>query len=504
MAPSPPPPRKASPEEKACWHALSALDGRYAAQIKELGNYFSEYETMRYRVAVEIEYFIALVEEKLPELVSFPKKHYLALRNLYLDFQEEFMQSIKRYEGQIQHDVKAVEYFLADKFKEMGLEKYRPFIHFGLTSQDINNTAQPLSMREAHVQALMPAALTLSQKMEALAQENDANTVMLARTHGQPATSTHLKKELYVFITRYQDSLGVLLKDDFFAAKFGGAAGEFNAHYIAYPKKNWMRFRQHFIRKFGLQLNAVTTQIEPYDRLAAYCHAWMRVATLLMDYAQDMWWYLSMHYFKMKVRKGEVGSSTMPHKVNPIHFENAEGNLHIARALLGMFAQKLPISRLQRDLSDSTVLRNIGVALGHMLLAIKGLTKGTEQLSINKKAIETDLKKHDSVVVLEAWQTLLRKAGKEDAYECIRDFTRGKDLSQEALASFITQLDVSEAVKASLRKVRAGQYVDFFAQEAQKWDKESVAFHKEAEAQLKTLQTSSPTRICVRICEKTS
>ena len=348
------------------WHAISVVDGRYAAQVKELVSYFSEYATMRYRVLVEIEYFIALVEEGLPELSSFPKECYGALRNLYMDFKELDMKVIKTHEINTQHDVKAVEYFIADKFKEMGLRKYITFIHFGLTSQDINNTAQPLSLREAHKKVLMPPAIMLFKKM-----------IGLMGTAGKKELSTH------GFIPRYKDSLRVLLKDDFFSAKFGGSVGEFQVHYIAYPKNNWMQFRKDFIRKFGLRFNAITTQIEPYDCLASYFYAWIRLATILMDYSKNMWWDISRGHFKMKAIKGEVGSSTMPHKVNPIHFENAEGNLHMAIALMDMFAQKLPISRLQRDLSDSTVLRNIGVAFGHMLLAIKSITKGTERLSIN-------------------------------------------------------------------------------------------------------------------------
>ena len=466
------------------WHTLSPLDGRYSSKLEELNKYFSEYALMKYRVGVEIDYFIGLVNIGLPELATFPEEKVKAIRSIYEEFNDESMAAIKRHEEKILHDVKAVEYFIADKFKELGLEKYISFIHFGLTSQDINGIVQPLLLLKAHFNILVPSALELSDAMMTLAYESDA--LMLARTHGQPATITNLEKELYVFVERYQKAINSLLKGDYFTAKFGGNVGNFSMHQLAYPDINWRNFRVTFTSKLGITLNLTTTQIESYDNLARYCYSWLGVATILMDYIQDMWVYISMDYFKIKVKRGVVGSSTMPHKVNPIHFENAEGNLHMARSLLSMFAQKLPISRLQRDLSDSTVIRNLGVALGHIHLAINGITKGTKELSINKKALESDLKKYECHTLLEAYQTLLRKAGKNDAYDCVRDFTRGKELTKSSLDTFIRSLDVSEEVKDNILGVSMSEnnisfkpFLEALREESSKSQKEMCNLSKE-------------------------
>ena len=470
------------------WHTLSPLDGRYSSKIEGFSKYFSEFSIMQYRVSVEISYFIELVELGIKELSGFPKDKYEDLRNLYLKFDEESMEAIKKHEVKTSHDVKAVEYFIADKFKDLGLEKYRSFIHFGLTSQDINSIVQSFLLMISHFNKLMPSVLALSSAMTSLADESDA--LMLARTHGQPATITNLKKELYVFIIRHQNTTAPLLNKDYFSAKFGGNVGNFSMHQLAYPNTNWIDFRIKFVKRFGISLNLSTTQIEPYDNLARYCHEWIGVATILLDYVQDMWSYISMDYFKIKVKKGVVGSSTMPHKVNPIHFENAEGNLHMARSLLSMFAQKLPISRLQRDLSDSTVIRNMGVALGHILLAINGITKGTQELSINKKALESDLKKYKFLILLEAYQTLLRKAGKNDAYECVRDFSRGKELTEASLDTFIRSLDVSEEVKDSLMSIGMSETDISFKPFLEACSEESSQFQKQMYNRMEEMMNS--------------
>ena len=437
--------------------AISPVDGRYRKQTSDLAPYFSEYGLIRYRVLVEVEYFIALCEIPLPQLTDFPKEQFTFLREIYTNFSEADAEAIKTLEKTTNHDVKAVEYFLKQQFEKNNLTAFAEFIHFGLTSQDINNTAIPLSLKEATAKILQPAFESIENKLSALA-ETWQNIPMLAHTHGQPASPTRLGKEILVFAERLQGQLSTL-KTIPYSAKFGGATGNFNAHFIAYPQTDWLNFATKFVDEtLGLSRTRVTTQIEPYDNLAAYCDNLKRLNTILIDFARDVWQYISMGYFSQKIKAGEIGSSAMPHKVNPIDFENAEGNLGMANALLEFFAAKLPISRLQRDLTDSTVLRNLGVPLAHTLIALKSLEKGINKLQLNENALKAHLEENWAVVA-EAIQTILRREGYPQPYEALKALTRTNEkITEKTIREFIETLNVSEEVKAELRAISPYSY----------------------------------------------
>ncbi len=437
--------------------AISPIDGRYANKTAELQEYFSEYALIKYRVFVEVQYFIALCQVPLPQLADVPAEKLDELTRLVNRFDEAQAQQIKDIERVTNHDVKAVEYFLKERFDELGLEKYREFVHFGLTSQDINNTSVPLSMKHAMDNVWRPALDRVQQKLQSLAAEW-AHIPMLARTHGQPASPTRLGKEIEVFVERIRVQL-IQLDQIAYKAKFGGATGNFNAHVVAYPEIDWVAFGTKFVSEsLGMERSHPTTQIEHYDNLAAIFQAAKRINTILIDLARDIWTYISMDYFKQKVVKGEVGSSAMPHKVNPIDFENAEGNLGIANALFTHLADKLPISRLQRDLTDSTVLRNIGVPVGHCLIAFASLEKGLNKLLLNEAKLEADLEAN-WMVVAEAIQNILRREGYPKPYEALKELTRGKaSIDQTGIHAFIDGLDVSDAVKLELKAITPHNY----------------------------------------------
>jgi adenylosuccinate lyase len=437
-------------------NAISPIDGRYRKSCEELGLYFSEEALMRYRVMVEIEYFIELCELPLPQLQSFDKKHYKSLRNIYHGFGHENALHIKAIEKTTNHDVKAVEYFIKEQFDTLGLQDYKEFIHFGLTSQDINNTAIPLSLREANTLIYLPAIKAICEKILLVSREW-RDIPMLARTHGQPASPTRLGKEIFIFHHRLQTQIE-LLNAIAYSAKFGGATGNFNAHAIAYPQVDWINFSDRFINRLGLSRTPYTTQIEHYDNMAALFDTMKRINTILIDLSRDMWSYISMNYFTQKVVANEVGSSAMPHKVNPIDFENAEGNLGMANALFEHLSAKLPISRLQRDLTDSTVLRNIGVPYAHTLIACKSLLKGFSKVNVNKTAIEDDLGENWAVVA-EAIQTILRREAYPNPYEALKALTRtGEKINPQAISTFIEGLDVSENLKQELRNITPYNY----------------------------------------------
>lgn len=439
--------------------SISPVDSRYKKHVEELKHFFTDAALNRYRIKIEIEYFIALCELPLPQLKNFPREKFEELRSesgkKYFD--EDVPGKLYQIERTTNHDVKAVEYFLKSKMENMKLKKYGEFVHFGLTSQDINNTAVPMLWRDGLQQVYHPLLHKLSEKLSSLADEWK-NVSMLAHTHGQPASPTRLGKEIKVFIERLQ-AQSDQIKTIPFSAKFGGATGNFNAHYAAYPHIDWKKFADDFAeKKLGLKRSKTTTQIEHYDNLASQFHALTRINTILIDLCRDIWLYISMEYFKQKVKEGEIGSSTMPHKVNPIDFENAEGNLGIANALFIHFAEKLPISRLQRDLSDSTVLRNIGVPLAHTVIAMKSILKGLDKLLLNEKAMNDDLEKNWAVVS-EGIQTILRREGVEGAYEKLKEFTRGKNsLAKNDIIDFILQLPVSQQVKDELLKITPQNY----------------------------------------------
>lgn len=437
--------------------AISPVDGRYRSKTKELANYFSEWALIRYRLQVEVEYFIALCELPLPQLSSFPKKKFSALRSVYLSFGPENALRIKEIEGITNHDVKAVEYYMKEHFEKLGLSSFKEFIHFGLTSQDINNTATPLSLKEGIEQAYLPL---LEKLITSLSQSGKTwnDIPMLARTHGQPASPTRLGKEIGVFADRLKKQVAIL-KALSYPAKFGGATGNFNAHFVAYPEIDWVAFANKLVNdSLGLERSQVTTQIEHYDNLAAIFDCLRRIQVILIDFSRDMWTYISMNYFKQKIKKGEVGSSAMPHKVNPIDFENAEGNLGISNALLNHLSNKLPVSRLQRDLTDSTVLRNIGVPLAHGIISISSLSRGIKKLMLNKEAITEDLNNNWNVIA-EALQTILRREQYPNPYETLLELTRkNKAISQESLNTFISDLNVSEKVKEEMRKITPFTY----------------------------------------------
>ena len=436
--------------------AVSPIDGRYRSKIDELTPYFSEYGLMKYRVRVEVEYFIALSEIPLPQLRKVNEDEALKLRLIYQNFSEEDARAIKAYEKVTNHDVKAVEYFLKDKMIALGFEKHIEFIHFGLTSQDINNTAIPLSLKEAIIEVYGPELDKIISGITNLAHQW-ANIPMLARTHGQPASPTRLGKELLVFSERLLKQVAQL-SDVPYSAKFGGATGNYNAHHVAYPQINWIEFGDHFVNEtLGLERSRYTTQIEHYDNLAALFDNLKRINTILIDLSRDMWAYISMDYFKQQVKAGEVGSSAMPHKVNPIDFENAEGNLGIANAIFEHLSAKLPISRLQRDLTDSTVLRNIGVPIAHTLISLKSIEKGLGKLVLNENKISADLNDNWAVAA-EAIQTILRREGYPKPYEKLKELTRGAQITEGIIKQFIETLDINESVKVELRKISPFTY----------------------------------------------
>jgi len=437
--------------------AVSPVDGRYRRVTAKLSDYFSEAALIRYRVLVEVEYFIALCELPLPQLQALDADRREALRAVYRDFSDADAARVKAIEATTNHDVKAVEYFLKEKFDALGLSAFKEFIHFGLTSQDINNTAVPYSVKAAWQAVLEPA---LAEVIAALASKAEEwkQVAMLARTHGQPASPTSLGKELYVFVDRLRRQKA-LLKTIPFSAKFGGATGNFNAHHVAYPEIDWMAFADRLVEDaFGLERTPVTTQIEPYDNLAALCDNLKRINTILIDLDRDIWTYISLNYFQQKLRSGEIGSSAMPHKINPIDFENSEGNLGLANAIFNHLAAKLPISRLQRDLTDSTVIRNIGVPIAHTLIGLNSLAKGLDKLILNQAAIADDLERNWAVVA-EAIQTILRREGYPEPYEALKDLTRTHvTIDRQAIADFIATLAVPEAVRAELRRITPGNY----------------------------------------------
>ena len=439
--------------------AISPVDGRYRKKVEHLDEYFSEFGLIRARVMVEVEYFIALCQLPLPQLAGFDKKSFPKLRNIVKNFKVADAQEIKEIEKTTNHDVKAVEYFLKHRFDKMNLSQYKEFIHFGLTSQDINNSAVPYTMMQAQKELIRPAFAKIVEKLRNLAEEW-RDVPMLAHTHGQPASPTHLGKEIFVFVERLEDQLVELDKIPF-TAKFGGATGNMNAHKVAYPNINWPEFAARFIKKLGLKRQQTTTQIEHYDVMAQYFDALKRLNTILIDLSRDIWLYISMDYFKQKIKAGEVGSSAMPHKVNPIDFENAEGNLGMANAIFEHLSRKLPISRMQRDLTDSTVTRNIGVPLAHTLIATSSLSKGLDKLILNEAKLRADLQ-NNYAVVAEAIQTILRREQVEGAYELLKGLTRTNEkVTRESIDAFIDQLPVSQAVKKEMHAITPENYTGF-------------------------------------------
>ncbi|SEB41844.1 adenylosuccinate lyase [Tenacibaculum sp. MAR_2009_124] len=438
-------------------NAISPIDGRYRNKVASLANYFSEEALIKYRVKVEIEYFIALCEIPLPQLAEFNKDLYTDLRKIYEDFSAEDAGKIKEIESVTNHDVKAVEYFIKEKFDALNLQAFKEFIHFGLTSQDINNTAIPLSIKDAMEEVYYPTLDTLVSKLADLSEEWE-NIPMLARTHGQPASPTRLGKEFFVFVERVNNQV-IHIQHTPHAAKFGGATGNFNAHKVAYPNIDWKNFGTNFVENvLGLHHSFPTTQIEHYDHMAALYDGLKRVNTILIDLNRDVWTYVSNDYFKQKIKKGEVGSSAMPHKVNPIDFENSEGNLGIANAIFEHLAIKLPVSRLQRDLTDSTVLRNVGVPYGHTLIGFASTLKGLNKLLLNKEKFEEDLE-NNWAVVAEAIQTILRREAYPNPYEALKGLTRTNEkITQNSIASFIDTLEVSSDIKNELKAITPSNY----------------------------------------------
>ena len=439
-------------------HAISPIDGRYAGKVSELSPYFSEFGLIRYRVLVEIRYLQALYREGLPQVTKVDEDSVRSLTSIIESFGDEDAEAIKQTERVTNHDVKAVEYYVKEKMRARGLEPILEFVHFGLTSQDINNTAIPLSLKAGLEEVLLPNFVKLLEKLEGLAEEWRA-IAMLARTHGQPASPTLLGKEIRVFTVRLRGQLDQLAAVPH-AAKFGGATGNLNAHYAAFPDRDWHAFAKRFVEDdLGLSRSYPTTQIEHYDNLAALFHALSRTCTILIDLCRDLWTYISMEYFRQRTVAGEIGSSAMPHKVNPIDFENSEGNLGIANALFEHFSAKLPVSRLQRDLTDSTVLRNIGVPIAHQVIALHSLLKGLGKLELNEQAIRADLDAN-WVVVSEAIQTVLRREGYPKPYEALKELTRTNErVTHDTIARFVETLDVSEAVKEELRRITPFNYL---------------------------------------------
>lgn len=438
--------------------SITPIDGRYYRQVKELSSYYSEFALIKYRVRIEIEYFIALCEIPLPQLAGFDKSLFAPLRALYQDMTEEDAAAVKEIEKVTNHDVKAVEYFIKKKFDELGISgAYKEFIHFGLTSQDINNTAVPLTLLEGIQDVYLPNLYEVINTLDSLSEEWK-NIPMLAHTHGQPASPTRVGKEIDVFTTRIKEQQKTLLSVPY-SAKFGGATGNFNAHFVAYPDIDWNDFAKNFVEEIlGLKRSYPTTQIEHYDNIAALFDAIKRINNILVDLCRDIWTYISMEYFKQKIKAGEVGSSAMPHKVNPIDFENAEGNFMIANAMCEFLASKLPVSRLQRDLTDSTVLRNVGVPIAHSIIALKSVLKGLNKLILNEEAIEADLNDNWEVVA-EAIQTILRREGYPNPYETLKELTRtGQALSAETIEEFINTLNASDQLKEELKLITPFNY----------------------------------------------
>ncbi|HCY01003.1 MAG TPA: adenylosuccinate lyase [Bacteroidales bacterium] len=444
--------------------AISPIDGRYRSKVSSLDIFFSEHALIRYRVMVEVEYFIALCKIPIPQLSDFDTNLFETLRDIYKTFSSSDAQRVKEIEKTTNHDVKAVEYFLKEKFRELSLEKHIEFIHFGLTSQDINNTAFPCMMRDAGHEVYYPTLDKLIEKLKQSAQVW-AEIPMLARTHGQPASPTRLGKEIYVFAERINKQVNLLKKIPV-SAKFGGATGNFNAHHVAYPDINWVEFANSFVNEvLELDRSQVTTQIEHYDNMAATFDNLKRINVILIDFCRDIWTYISMDYFKQKIKEGEVGSSAMPHKVNPIDFENAEGNLGIANAIFEHLSAKLPISRLQRDLTDSTVMRNIGVPFAHTLVSLKSILNGLDKLVINTNVIHADLEKN-WIVVSEAIQTILRREGYPNPYESLKELTRtNKAITKDQFHSFIDTLHISNSVKQEIKEISPFNYTGIDIQE---------------------------------------
>ena len=439
--------------------AVSPVDGRYASKSGPLRAYFSEFALIRYRIRVEIEYFIALCEIPLPQLADVDHEKFSMMRDIYLNLTPEQAMEVKEIEKTTNHDVKAVEYFIKRHFHEMGLDKWSEFVHFGLTSQDINNTSQPLMLKEAMEHVYMPALHEVLSLISEMA-ERWSDVPMLAKTHGQPASPTRLGKEFKVYQVRIEEQLRQFSQLTY-PAKFGGATGNMNAHKVAYPHIDWISFGENFVASLGLKRSFPTTQIEHYDNLAAIFDCLRRINTILIDFSRDIWTYISMEYFKQKVNKNEVGSSAMPHKVNPIDFENAEGNLGMADAIFTFLSMKLPISRLQRDLTDSTVLRNVGVPVAHGLIAFASLKKGLGKLILNEEAIQADLHRNWAVVA-EAIQTVLRREGYPNPYETLKALTRtGSVIDENTIETFINGLDVNEQVKEELRTITPWSYTGF-------------------------------------------
>jgi len=439
-------------------NAISPIDGRYRNKTMSLAPFFSEEALIKYRVLVEIEYFIALCEVPLPQLKNVNPNLFDSLRAIYKNFSTEDALWIKETEKVTNHDVKAVEYFIKDAFEKLGLSEYKEFIHFGLTSQDINNTAIPLSTKEAFEKVYIPSLITLTSKLKDLSQEWK-DIPMLARTHGQPASPTRLGKEIGVFVERLEEQMRLLFNIPF-AAKFGGATGNYNAHHVAYPQIDWKQFGSKFVEdNLGLHHSFPTTQIEHYDHFAAFFDALKRINTIIIDLDRDIWTYVSMEYFKQKIKAGEIGSSAMPHKVNPIDFENSEGNLGIANAVFEHLSAKLPLSRLQRDLTDSTVLRNIGVPIGHTLIAFEATLKGLNKLLLNEPKFHEDLEKNWAVVA-EAIQTILRREAYPNPYEALKGLTRTNEaIDKKAIHGFIATLEVSDAIKAELMQITPSNFL---------------------------------------------
>jgi adenylosuccinate lyase len=438
--------------------AISPIDGRYRNKAEELASYFSEFALIKYRVQVEIEYFILLCELPLPQLIGFPREKIPAMRSIFQNFKINDGLRIKEIESITNHDVKAVEYFLKELFDQLGLGQYKEFIHFGLTSQDINNTAVPLSIKEAIEQVYLPVLLKLNGKLKAMSEEW-SEIPMLARTHGQPASPTRLGKEILVFSDRLDKQIQTLVHLPY-PAKFGGATGNFNAHVVAYPDINWVELGNHLVNKvLKLDRSQVTTQIEHYDNLAAIFDCLRRIQVIMIDLSRDIWAYISVGYFKQKIRKGEVGSSTMPHKVNPIDFENAEGNFGFANAIFDHLSEKLPISRLQRDLTDSTVLRNVGVPISHGLIAMKSLQKGLDKLLLNEDALNKDLE-DNWAVISEAIQTILRRENYPNPYEALKELTRNNaHITKVQIHEFIDTLNADQKVKEELKSISPWNYL---------------------------------------------
>ena len=439
-------------------NAISPIDGRYRKATKPLAEFFSEEALIKYRVLVEVEYFISLCENDLPQLKDVNSTTFDALRNIYKNFSTEDALWIKETEKTTNHDVKAVEYFIKEKFETLGLSQFKEFIHFGLTSQDINNTAIPLSTKEAFEKVYLPSLISVIAKLKELAIEWK-DIPMLARTHGQPASPTRLGKEILVFVERLEEQMRLLFNIPF-AAKFGGATGNFNAHHVAYPNVDWKKFGTDFVEGIlGLQHSFPTTQIEHYDHFAAFFDALKRINTIIIDLDRDVWTYVSMDYFKQKIKAGEIGSSAMPHKVNPIDFENSEGNLGIANAIFEHLSAKLPISRLQRDLTDSTVLRNVGVPIGHTIIGFEATLKGLNKLLLNEAKFAEDLEKNWAVVA-EAIQTILRREGYPNPYEALKGLTRTNTvINKQSIHNFIETLEVSDEIKAELKQISPSNYL---------------------------------------------